>query len=41
MLTDNLAAAEDVGTLIELKNTPKIPGNPGAGTLGDAYGASD
>ena len=37
-LTDNLAAAEDVGTLIELKNTPKIPGNPGAGTLGDSYG---
>ena len=37
MLLDNLAAAEDVGTLMELKNTPKIPGNPGAGTLGDAY----
>ena len=37
-LTDNLAAAEDVSTLMELKNTPKVPGNPGAGTLGDTYG---
>ena len=38
MMLDNLVAAEDVATLIELKETPKVPDNPGAGTLGDTYG---
>lgn len=33
-----LVQGENVIALIDLKDTPKIPGNPGAGTLGDAYG---
>ena len=32
-------ANEDVMGLVALRDVPKIPGNPGAGTLGDAYGA--
>lgn len=37
-ITAAYVANEDVTGLLALKDVPKIPGNPGAGTLGDAYG---
>ena len=37
-LTSTLVQSENVSALIRLKQTPKIPGNPRAGTLGDVYG---
>ena len=37
-LTATLVQSENVSALIRLRDTPKIPGNPGAGTLGDTYG---
>lgn len=33
-----LVQGENVNALIDLRDTAKIPGNPRAGTLGDAYG---
>ena len=37
-LTLTLVQSENVSALIRLKDVPKIPGNPGAGTLGQTYG---